>query len=457
MKKFLQELIKRKKAEMAEKEKAMKASEDIKEVRAIGETLLSLRNEIDEAERQLRELEDDENKKSQGNDEDVDVDVDADDDNRRSFDPSKAVNVASVKMNNGQARSEEVDELGTMEYRKAFMNYAQRGEKSPILKFQKRENQAGVASDLGVLLPTTIVQEIITGVEKVYGQLYSRVRKTNIKGGVKYPIGSFSATFKRITETTVSDRQKVGAINDYVEFSYNIGEIRVARTILQSVLSVPAFEREVAKAIVEAYVKAMDVEIMTGDSANGEMEGILTEAAKTQSRIPSTNIITFSEDEMKDWKTWRKKLFAAIPLSMRRLRPEFAMTSNTYESNIKTLVDDNNRPVYSETYNPVDGAETSRFYGREVVFVEDDILKNFDDAAEGEYFGMYWVPEQAYAINSNMEFTMVKYFDQETNQYVDKALVINDGKVLDPKYLYLLKKGAASTQNDSENESQIEG
>lgn len=53
---------------------------------------------------------------------------------------------------------------------------------------------------------------------------------------------------------------------------------------------------------------------------------------------------------------------------------------------------------------------------------------------------MYWVPEEAYAINSNMEFTMIKYFDQETNQYVDKALVINDGKILDPKYLYLLKK-----------------
>lgn len=444
---------KRKKLLEEKREKLMKRakeSEDVNEVRAINDELLDIANELHDVADVLADMakgedNNDNNRKPNG-DEDVDVDVDVDDDNRRSFDPSKAVNVATVKMNNGQARSEEADPLGTMEYRKAFMEYAQNGTTSPVLKFQKRENQVGIASDLGVLLPTTIVQEIITGVEKVYGQLYSRVRKTNIKGGVKYPIGSFTATFKRITETTVSDRQKVGAITGYVEFSYNIGEIRVARTILQSVLSVPAFEREVAKAIVEAYVKAMDIEIMTGDPTDGEMEGILTEAAKAQSRIPAANIIEFSDAEMADWKTWRKKLFGAIPLSMRRLKPEFAMTANTYESNIKTLADDNNRPLYTETYNPIDGAETARFYGHEVVFVEDDILKNFDEAQAGEYFGLYWVPEQAYAINSNMEFTMVKYFDQETNQYVDKALVINDGKILDPKYLYLLKKGEAEIE-----------
>lgn len=143
---------------------------------------------------------------------------------------------------------------------------------------------------------------------------------------------------------------------------------------------------------------------------------------------------------MADWKTWQKKLFAKIPLSMRGLKPEFVMTANTYEANIKTLHDDNNRPVYNETYNPVDGSEISRFKGRDVVFVENDILKDFDEASNGEYFGMLWVPEEAYAINTNLEFTVREYFDEELNQFVKKALVINDGKILDPKYIYLLKK-----------------
>lgn len=135
-----------------------------------------------------------------------------------------------------------------------------------------------------------------------------------------------------------------------------------------------------------------------------------------------------------------EKLFAEIPLSMRGLRPEFVMTPGTWEANIKTLADDNNRPVYMETFNPVDGAEIARFKGRDVVFVEEDILKNFDDAATGEYFAMLWVPEEAYAINTNLEFSVTRYMDHEANQMVTKALVINDGKPLDTKYIYLLKK-----------------
>jgi HK97 family phage major capsid protein len=435
---------KRKKALEEKRAKLVKRaqeSEDVNEVRAINDELLDIANELHDVADILADMAKGEDEGGRRpNDDDVDVDVD-DRPARSGFNPNKAVNVASVKMNGGVDAKRSDDPRGTMEYRNAFKEYVIRGTVSPVLQFEKRENQVGVAADLGVLLPTTVIQEIIGGVEKVYGQLYARVKKTNIKGGVKYPIGSFNATFKRITETTVSDRQRAGGITGYVEFSYNIGEIRIARTLLQDVLSVPVFEREIAKVIVEAYVKAMDVEIMLGDPAKNEMAGILTEANKVSgSRIAADHIIEFTADEMADWKTWRKKVFAVVPLSMRNMRPEFAMTANTYESNIKTLADDNNRPVYAETYNPIDGDLTARFYGREVVFVEDDILKNFDDAANGEYFGLFWVPDRAYAINTNLEFTMVRYFDQETNQYVDKALVINDGKILDPKYLYLLKK-----------------
>lgn len=332
-----------------------------------------------------------------------------------------------------------VEARKSMEYRKAFMEYVQKGTHADVLQTSQRA-AIGVAQDLGVLLPETIVQTVIEELKGKYGQLYNKVSKWNFQGGVKVPVGSFGATFKRITETTVSDRQKAGAVTGYIQFTYNIGEIRIARTLLQEVLSVEVFEEKVANVIVEAYVKAMDEEIMTGVAGNNQCEGILTEAAKTNSRIAADHIIEFTDAEMKDWKEWQKKLFAIIPLEMRGESPEFVMTPNTYEANIKTLVDDNNRPVYSETYNPVDGAETARFKGREVTFVEDDILKSFNDAANDEFFGMYWVPEKAYAINTNMQFEMIHYFDQETNQYVDKALVINDGKVLDPKYLYLLKK-----------------
>lgn len=445
MKDYLKKLIARKQAKLEELRKRMKESQDVNEVRSLGDTLESVMEELQEAKAKLEELDKMEDNKDDGVADDTQEDNDGsgkgDDKAARSaFNPNRVL--ATAEMRNGNVRSADPnDPRASMEYRSAFMAYVQRGVTSDVLQYEARANETGTSANLGVLLPTTVVQEIITGVEKVYGQLYSRVKKTNIKGGVKYPIGSFSASFKRITETTVSDRQNAGGVTGYVEFSYNIGEIRVAQTLLQSILAVPVFERELAKAIIEAYVKAMDKEIMSGDPSKNECSGILTEANKTAgSRIPAANVIEFTEAEMADWTTWQTKLFAKIPISMRSARPEFVMTANTYESNIKTLKDNNNRPLYVETFNPVDGAEICTFKGKPVVLVEDDILKNFNDAANGEYFAMYWVPEKAYAINTNLEFTMIRYMDQETNQWVDKALVINDGKVLDPSCIYLLKK-----------------
>ena len=327
-----------------------------------------------------------------------------------------------------------------MKYREAFMEYFKTGEKAPVLK--ERENQFGKAANLGVMIPHTVMQKVITQLQGVHGRLYAKVRKTNVRGGVEYPIGEFNATFKRITEDAPSDRQESGKITGSVQFKYLIGEIRIARSFLQAILTVEAFEEELAKVIVRAYLKAMDHEILLGDESNNEMQGIITEAKKPSGRIATTQIIEFTEEDMADWKAWRTKFFKKIPLAMRSMRPEFVMTAGTFESNIMTLADKNNRPLYQETFNPVNGDLDCRFAGREVTLVEEDGLKTFDDAANGDYFAMYWVPEEAYVINSNLEFGLRKYFDEDKNQEVTKALVVNDGKPLDTQYIYLLKKKA---------------
>lgn len=442
MKKFLQDLIARNKTKLADVEARMKSSTEVEEVRSLGEQAISLRSEIAEAEAKLAEAEKDETKPDEPAPTTDPTPVEGRSSN--GFNP-----MATYGMNAPTQRSEDVDALSTDEYRKAFMNYVQDGTLAEPLQLRNnktmavteyRADAANVLGDVGVLLPNTIVQEIMQEVEKVRGQLYSRVKKLNIPGGVEYPIGSFSAVFHRITETTKSDRQKVGSVSGSVKFTYHIGEIRIAQTLLSKTISVAVFEKELVKTIVEAYVQAMDEEILNG-SGSGEMEGILTEMAKSQSRIKAENIIEFTADDMKDWKSWQTKLFAKIPLAMRKLKPEFAMTANTYEANIKTLHDDNNRPLWNETYNPVDGAESATFKARQVIFVEDGMgIENFDDATDGQVFGLYWIPEKAFAVNTNLQFATRRYFDEETNEWVTKALVINDGKVLDPKYLYILKK-----------------
>lgn len=442
MKKFLKDLIERKQKQAAGLRKKIEGATDINEARADYATLEALNKEISDAMEQLKKLDD------EGDDEGEGAPAGAGAGEGRSAQPAGApagtLNpLASYGMRGAQGTPANTDNLSTMEYRTAFMNFVQRGTASDLLV---RADAEQVSGDLGILLPNTIVQDIIKGVEAVYGQLYSRVKKTNVKGGVQYPIGAFSATMYwdgtagDDKEHGKSEKQKAGAVDKYVQFTYHIGEIRIAQSLLQSVVTVEAFEQEIVKSLVEAYVKAMDEAILNGDGVK-QPEGILVEAAKgAAGRIPTKNVISFTAEDMEDWKSWQKKVFAVIPLSMRALRPEFVMTPHTFEANIMTLEDTNGRPVYRETYNPVTGDLECKFNGRNVCLVEEGGIKSFDTASAGEYFGMMWVPEKAYAINSNMRFGYKKYFDEDTNQYITKALVIVDGKVLDGKYIYLFKK-----------------
>lgn len=88
------------------------------------------------------------------------------------------------------------DPYGTIEYRTAFKNYVQRGTPIPAELIQRAGGDPGptVAADLGMIIPTTIMNEFIKKVSKVYGQLYSKVRKLNIQGGVKFPISDLKLT-----------------------------------------------------------------------------------------------------------------------------------------------------------------------------------------------------------------------------------------------------------------------
>ena len=442
MKEILDNLV-AKRTEYALTEARFNNSTEAAEVRDLGEALAKLKEDIAALEAELEakqeQPKEDEKPAEEPKKEEQPADEEIKNEARSSLNVLKSYGVKEVMENT-------IDSRNSMEYRKAFMDYVQNGTLTEGLQFRSRNNEIIqyradtplTSADLGVMLPQTVVQEIIKGLEGSYGKLYSKVRKLNIKGGVKFPKGSFGVTFKRIAETGApSDRQKAGSINGYVEFSYKMGEVRISQTLLESILTVDAFEKEVAKVIIEAYLKSMDNEILNGiDSAN-QCEGILPNEAK----IPAANIIEFTEAEMKDWTKIQKKLFAKVPLAMRAEKPEFVMTVNTYEGNLKVLADDNNRPLAKEVYNPVDNVETATFNNREVIFVEEGLgIKNFDEAATGEVFGIYWCPEKAYAINTNLEFATKRYFDEDKLEWVTRAVVINDGKLLDTNYIYLLKK-----------------
>lgn len=320
------------------------------------------------------------------------------------------------------------DKYDTLEYRKAFMEYCKSGKEIPV---EYRIDAYTSTSDAAAVIPTTIMNEIIKEM-KVYGQLYNRVRKTNIAGGVRVPILSLKPTASRITEAAPSDRKNIQA-NTYVSFSYYGLECKVAVSLLASVVTLPMFEAQIVPLITEAMVKKMEVEIISGDG-DGEMLGVTVD-----NRVAGGQSVTLSSSEVNDWSAWKKKVFAKIPLAY-RAGGIFIMGAGTWDGYVDGMIDANGQPIARVTYGIVDGSQ-QRFGGKEVLLVEDDVVASYDSASTGDVIAVFMNPSD-YVINSNMQMSMYRWFDHDTNQWVDKAILINDGKLLDAGGVLLVKKGA---------------
>ena len=402
------------------------ASSDVNEVRSINDQLEELNEEISDAADEIASIEEEERSAQEQGE-------------IRSMPPegAKLVNGGieasfSVGANNDQKR-DNTDPLSKMEYRQAFMRYVQAGTPIPA---EYRAGNAISTEDTAAAIPLTIMNEVINTVRERYGNLYNKVQKLNVKGGVEFPIGSLKATFKWVNEATVSPRQKLNPLAK-VQFSYHTAEIRIAQTFVSQIVTLDAFETKIAEVIAIAYLQAMDYAIVNG-TGNGMPLGILNDP-----RVAATgNVCELTAADINDWTAWRKKFFAKLPLGYRA--GEFIFPLSTVETYLETMADANNNPVFRQAtgleVNDGDSRNPNgRFFGRDIALVEPDILPDFDSASNGDVIGIFWQPEE-YAMNENFGFAMRRYFDEETNEWVDKALVVVDGKVLNPQGYWLIKK-----------------
>lgn len=333
-----------------------------------------------------------------------------------------------VGTNKTEQKSVDVDKFDTMEYRKAFMEYCRTGK--PV-GAEYRLNAFTDTTEAAAMIPTTIMNEIIKEM-KAHGQLYNRVRKSNIAGGVRVPILSLKPTASRITEAAPSDRKKLTA-NTYVSFSYLGLECKIATSLLVSTVSVPMFEAQIVPLITEAMVSQMEIEIVKGNGTT-EMLGVAVDA-----RVAAGQSITLSSAEFTQYDAWKKKVFAKIPLSYRS-GSIFLMGAGTFDGYIDGMVDANGQPIGRTNYGITNTPEY-RFGGKEVIEVEEDVIVSYDAANVGDVVGIVLNPSD-YCINSNMQMSMYRWLDHDLNQWVDKAILINDGKLLDAAGVLLIKKGA---------------
>lgn len=312
------------------------------------------------------------------------------------------------------------------------MNLVCSGEKIPE-KFQtaikaKLHNTVTAVTDTTAVIPTTTLREIIREM-KTSGELYSRVRKTNVQGGLDIPILTLKPEANWFTDGSASEEQKLTA-DTKVSFSYYGLECKIAQTLIANVTNFAEFTELFVPLAVEAIMTALDKGILSG-TGSGQMTGVTKD-----SRVPSANVIEMTEADVASWVAWKKKVFAKMKKAYRN--GIFIMAQGTFDANIDGMVDTAGQPIARVNYGITEG-EAYRFGGKEVLTVEEDVLGAFDAATAGDVFAVFMNPSD-YIINSNLQMRVDKWRDNDNNQEKVKVTMVCDGKITDANGVLILKK-----------------
>ena len=427
MREFLKKLIKARQTRAAELRELIKNSNSADEVRSLGDTLQTVLEELQDAQTQLDALDSEGSDNGEGRD--ADNGGNSNGDEERNGNPMHEFRSRGAFNTGGQQTGAQSDDpTDSLAYRTAFMNFVCRGTPIPA---EVRADAQTTTTDASAAIPHTVLNEIVREM-KTYGEIYSRVRKLNVQGGVEIPILSLIPTATWVGEGK-SEAQKLQA-NTKVSFSYYGVECKIAQTLLVNVTTIDAFQQLFPQLAAEAIVKALEIAIVSGDGS-GKPLGITKDT-----RVPSGNVITLTPTDITKWGEWKKKVFGKIPKSYRN--GSWIMAQGTFDGYIDGMVDDAGQPIARVNYGITDG-ETYRFGGKEVLTTETDVLADYDSAGTGDVIAVFTNLEN-YGANSNMEMRVTKWEDQESNEIKNKAIMICDGKLIDPNGTIIIKKGAAS-------------
>ena len=412
-KKKLLKLINSKMDKKKELVERAKTCEDVQELRSINSEMDNLNNDIDE----LRSLYD-----SMGEDEENDEEIEGEVETRGVVKtPKGKLNVmAAYGMRNDIVNDTD------LEQRQAFMSYVLKGEKP-----EQRADATTMVSDLGVAIPNTIVNKIVEKL-KSYGEIYSRITQSNIKGGVQVPTSSIKPTATWQNEGTVADKKKK-EIDGYVSFNYYKLQCRIAVSLEADTVSLSVFEQTVTDNIYEAMIIALETAVINGTGSKQPL-GITKDTKITASQKVSVTVA-----ELKSWEKW-SKIFSKVPKA-KRPGTVLILNDETWEGDILGMVDSNGQPIARVNIG-LNGEDRPVFKGKEVITVEDS-LPTFEAAASGDVFGIL-VNLKDYTINSNMQMTVKRYFDEDTDEWITKATLIADGKLIDTQGVVLLTKSAST-------------
>ncbi|MCI1958183.1 MAG: phage major capsid protein [Clostridia bacterium] len=323
----------------------------------------------------------------------------------------KMIPIASYR--SGEKAESEEDMYSTVEYRNAFKDFVVKGTPIPEKFAEKREASLTTVSDIGAVIPTTILNKVIEDLT-VEGKIISRITQTSYQGGVEIPISEIDITATWVaSENTVSDEQKA-KMDAKLSFAYHVLEARVSVGLLSATVALPIFESTMVNQLKKAITRAIETAIISG-TGSGQPLGI------TKYSLPNKNIIEMTADEIGTVTAWAG-VEAAIPEAYED-SVIYMMSKATWELYLNGMVDKNGQRI---GLGKINEKGQKILNGREVLTV--DKFPSFVSAANGDIFAVV-VDLSKYCLNSNLAMYYKKYFDEDKNKWVHKALTIVDGKM----------------------------
>jgi HK97 family phage major capsid protein len=321
----------------------------------------------------------------------------------------------------GGQKNESGDKYGSTEYRKAFMNYVCRGVKIPA---EYRADDVSKTTDVGAVIPTTVLNKIIEKLEST-GMILPLVTRTSYKGGVAIPTSTVKPVAVWANEGAGSDKQKEDVKKDgMITFAYHKLRCVVAVSLEVDTMAMSAFESMLINNIVEAMTKALEQAIIDG-GGNGKPKGILSETPVEGQAIDSA---APSYDDLIQAE-------AALPLAYEN-GAKWCMSKKTFMT-YTGITDSNGQPI-ARVNRGIEGKPERTLLGREVVLC-DYVASYTSSIAAGTVFAFLFNFKD-YVLNTNYAMGIKKYEDNDTDDQITKAIMLADGKVVEKGSLVTIKK-----------------
>ena len=405
---FLNNLISAKEKRAAELRKLIKESNDANEVRALGETLEAVLEELRAAKDQLAGLDEDDGDEGQPGNE------------GRSNPPAAPERPAnpmrefrSMAQYGQQQPGQADDPTNTAEYRSAFRDFVMRG---VVIPAEVRANT--MTTDVTSVIPTVVINKIIEKMDEV-GTILNLVTRTSYAAGVEIPTSATKPVATWVSEGAGSDKQK--KTTGKITFTYFKLRCEVSVSMEVHTMSLEAFETKLAENVANAMVKAIEAAIINGTGA-GQPKGILA------AEVPAEQTITIPAAGW-DYETLCKAE-GAVPETAEGTAV-WCMSKKNFMACL-AMTDDKGQPIARVNYG-INGKPERVLLGRQVVTTS--VMTNAEKPA-------FIFDFADYILNTIYDLGIQRKQDWDTEDMLTKAVMSCDGKVVDNTSLVVLKQAA---------------